>query len=202
MFTGLIEEIGTITRVTAVGEGAHVLIETTPEFMHGVQHGDSICVSGICLTVIAQTATSFTAEVMRHTIAATATGTFVEGARVNLEHALQAQARLGGHIVQGHIDGVGEVLHIREDGPWRILRISLTHSLAPFLARRGSIAVNGVSLTISSISDAQETQQWFEVSLISETLEATTLSSLCEKDSVNLETDIIARHIERFLAFG
>lgn len=200
MFTGIIEELGTIVAVDRSEASARLTVRG-PVALAGTKHGDSISVSGVCLTVVDQTDDTFTADVMAQTLTMSALDDLAAGSRVNLERAAQLGDRLGGHIVQGHIDGTGAILAVTPGEAWRVVRISLPASLAPLVANKGSITVDGVSLTVSDVSDAEAADQWFEVSLIPETLEATTLGSRDLGDRVNLETDILARHVERMLAF-
>ena len=143
----------------------------------------------------------FTADVMRQTLDVTSLAGIGPGTPVNLERALSTHTRLGGHIVQGHVDGTGTVVEVRPGDQWRVVRVSLPAELSPLVVDKGSITVDGVSLTVSAVSDAAEPQQWFEVSLIPETLEITTLGERRVGDIVNLETDILARHVQRLLAF-
>ena len=164
------------------------------------RHGYSIAVSGVCLTVVDQGPDWFTADVMGQTLAVSAIADVTEGADVNLERAAKVGDRLGGHIVQGHVDGVGALLAARDEGSWRVLRFSLPADLAPLVVDKGSITDAGVSLTVSPVE--QRAGDWFEVSLIPETLTATTLGRLTVGDRVNLETDILARHVQRMLALG
>jgi riboflavin synthase len=164
-------------------------------------HGDSIAVSGVCLTVVDRGDDWFAADVMRQTLDMSTLADVAPGRAVNLERATVAHGRLGGHIVQGHIDGTGEVLEVRPGAQWRVVRVGLPASLAPLVVDKGSIAVDGVSLTVSAVSAADAGGHWFEVSLIPETLEATTLGARAVGDRVNLETDILARHVQRLLAF-
>ena len=200
MFTGLIEELGTITAIETLPDAARFTI-TGKTVVEDARHGDSIAVSGVCLTVIEQTEDSFTADVMEQTLAMSTMRDAVVGSTVNLERAARAGDRLGGHIVQGHIDGTATVLAIVPSQDWRVIRFSLTTELAPLVANKGSIAIDGTSLTVSNISDPAQTDQWFEVSLIPETLIATTLGERVVGDSVNIESDIVARHVHRMLAF-
>jgi riboflavin synthase len=202
MFTGIVEEIGEVTDVAPSGDGVRLTVRA-PKAVSDAAHGDSISVSGVCLTVVDQGEDWFTADVMKQTLDMSTLGGVGAGRAVNLERATQAHGRLGGHIVQGHIDGTGEVLEVRSGAQWRVLRISLSAALAPLVVDKGSIAVDGVSLTVSAVSaaDAAPTAHWFEVSLIPETLEATTLGARGAGDSVNLETDILARHVQRLLSF-
>lgn len=201
MFTGIVEEIGEVIGVEPSGDGVRVTLRA-PKAVTDAAHGDSIAVSGVCLTVVDQGPDWFTADVMRQTLDMSTLFGVEAGRVVNLERATQAHGRLGGHIVQGHIDGTGEVLEVRPGAQWRVLRIGLPMELAPLVVDKGSIAVDGVSLTVSAASDSSETQQWFEVSLIPETLAATTLGARVAGDRVNLETDILARHVQRLLNFA
>jgi riboflavin synthase len=202
MFTGIVEEIGEVTDVAPSGDGVRLTVRA-PEAVSDAAHGDSISVSGVCLTVVDQGEDWFTADVMKQTLDMSTLGGVGAGRAVNLERATPAHGRLGGHIVQGHIDGTGEVLEVRRGAQWRVLRISLSADLAPLVVDKGSIAVDGVSLTVSAVSaaNAAATVHWFEVSLIPETLEATTLGARRAGDRVNLETDIQARHVQRLLSF-
>ena len=200
MFTGIIEEIGEIAAIAASGDGWRLTVHA-PKAAADAVHGESIAVSGVCLTVVGSTETTFDADVMKQTLDVSALGAVQVGSRVNIEKAMPVGARLGGHIVQGHVDGVGTVLEVRPGAEWRVLRISVPDELAPLVVDKGSISVAGTSLTVSAVSDAAAGEHWFEVSLIPETLEATILGALQAGDVVNLETDILARHVERLLAF-
>ena len=200
MFTGIIEEIGEIVAVTESGDGRRLTVRA-PHAASDAVHGESIAVSGVCLTVVGSTADTFDADVMKQTLDVAAIGTAGVGTRVNIEKAMPVGARLGGHIVQGHVDGTGEVIEVRPGAEWSVLRLSLPDDLAPLVVDKGSIAVDGTSLTVSAVSAPAESPAWFEVSLIPETLAATTLGAHAVGDRVNLETDILARHVERLLAF-
>ena len=200
MFTGLIEERGTITAIEQLPDAVRLTVSGTTA-LQGAQQGDSIAVSGVCLTVVEHDATSFTADVMEQTLAMTTMRNASVGLPVNLERAAELGSRLGGHIVQGHVDGTAEVLSISPSEDWTVIRFGLSRELAPLLVDKGSITVDGVSLTVSNISAPSESSQWFEVSLIPETLAVTTLGLRSVGDSVNLETDIIARQVARMLAF-
>ena len=199
MFTGIIEELGTITRVERSADAARLTVRG-PIAVQGVKHGDSIAVSGVCLTVVDFDDESFTADVMAQTLAMSTLAGASEGRRVNLERAALVGDRLGGHIVQGHIDGTARVLEIRPGVAWRVIRFSLDEAHAPLVVDKGSIAVDGVSLTVSDLGD-EPSGSWFEVSLIPETLASTTLGEREVGDLVNIETDILARHVERMLRF-
>jgi riboflavin synthase len=189
MFTGIIEERG---EVLAWDRDAARLTVRAPLATSDAKHGDSISVSGVCLTVVDQGPDWFTADVMGVTIAMSTLGEVAVGDLVNIERAAQVGDRLGGHIVQGHIDGTSTVLTVTPQDGWTVVRFSLDAEHAPLVARKGSIAVSGVSLTVSAVGD-----DWFEVSLIPETLTATTLGALEPGDRVNIETDILARHVLR-----
>ncbi|OOB89429.1 riboflavin synthase [Rathayibacter sp. VKM Ac-2630] len=199
MFTGIIEEIGVVTAIET-GPDAIRLTVRGPLAVEGARHGDSIAVSGVCLTVVDQSDEAFTADVMAQTLRMSTLDGVAVGDPVNLERAALVGDRLGGHIVQGHIDGTATLLSITPGDAWRVLRFSLPPQAAPLVTDKGSIAVDGVSLTVSAISPAAEPEQWFEVSLIPETLAATTLGNRAVGEQVNIETDILARHVERMLA--
>jgi riboflavin synthase len=204
MFTGIIEEIGEITAIAPAGDGWRLTVRA-PKAAADAVHGESIAVSGVCLTVVGSTADTFDTDVMKQTLDVAALGSATVGTRVNIEKAMPVGARLGGHIVQGHVDGVGTVIEVRPGAQWSVLRISLPADLAPLVVDKGSISVDGTSLTVSAVSpptgSGPQDQHWFEVSLIPETLAATTLGARAVGDRVNLETDILARHVERLLAF-
>jgi riboflavin synthase len=196
MFTGIITELGSVTAWEPTEDAARITVRA-PLAAADASHGDSISVSGVCLTVVDQGADWFTADVMAETIAMSTLGGSAAGRAVNLELAAQVGDRLGGHIVQGHIDGTSEVLSLTDGSAWRVVRFSLDPDVAALVARKGSIAIDGVSLTVSAVGD-----DWFEVSLIPETLAATTLGALGVGDRVNIETDILARHVERMLSLN
>jgi riboflavin synthase len=200
MFTGIIEELGEIVAVDLTDDAARITVRG-PLAVSDAKHGDSISVSGVCLTVIGQDAETFTADVMAETLAMSTLDGVQPGRTVNLERAAQVGDRLGGHIVQGHIDGTARVLSITDGSAWRVVRLSLDPEHAPLVARKGSIAIDGVSLTVCEVGGTID-DGWFEVSLIPETLAATTLGERAVGDLVNIETDILARHVERMLGLG
>ncbi|KIP51874.1 riboflavin synthase [Leucobacter komagatae] len=205
MFTGLIEEIGEIVAVAPIGDSLRLTV-AGPLVTSDATHGASIAVSGVCLTVIEQGTDgagrgTFSADVMAQSIRMSTLGELAPGSRVNLERAARLDTRLGGHIVQGHVDGTATLLSATEGDAWRTLRFAVSRELAPLLVDKGSVTLSGTSLTVSAISPAAEAEQWFEVSLIPETLVATTLGELAPGDRVNVETDLIARHVERMLSF-
>ncbi|AZZ49425.1 riboflavin synthase subunit alpha [Rathayibacter rathayi] len=199
MFTGIIEERGIVTAVESGTDAVRLSIRG-PLAVEGVRRGDSIAVSGVCLTVVEHTDEGFTADVMAQTLRMSTLDGVSVGDPVNLERAALVGDRLGGHIVQGHIDGTATLLRITPGEAWRVLRFSLPAGLAALVVDKGSIAVDGVSLTVSAISPAAQKEQWFEVSLIPETLAVTTLGARAIGEQVNIETDILARHVERMLA--
>jgi riboflavin synthase len=192
MFTGLIEDIGTVESLQSGEEGARLRIAT--RLAAEVGEGDSVAVNGVCLTATAVDANGFETEAMNQTLNVTALGGLGAGDRVNLELAMKASDRLGGHIVQGHADGVGTVVAIEEDGFARRLRIGLGFDLIRYAVAKGSIALNGVSLTLSALGD-----DWAEVSLIPETLERTTLGEAAVGDKLNVECDVVAKYVERLM---
>lgn len=192
MFTGLIEHSGTVSAIDDGEAGAVVSIRT--ELAPGLGPGDSIAVNGVCLTATNLTPDGFSADVMNETLDRTALGALRPGHTVNLELPLAVGDRLDGHIVQGHVDGVGEIALARDDGFSRIVRVRLPGGLERYVVRKGSIAIDGVSLTVSDCDE-----DWIEVSLIPETLQRTTLGSRAPGDGVNLEVDILAKHVERLL---
>ena len=195
MFTGIIEELGEVTAWKPTTDAARITVRA-PLAVSDARHGDSISVSGLCLTVVGLGADWFDADVMAESIAMSTLAGIHRGDRVNIERAVQVNDRLGGHIVQGHVDGTAELLSVEDGSAWRVLRFSLAADVAPLVARKGSIAVDGVSLTVSAVGG-----DWFEVSLIPETLSATTLGSKNVGDHVNIETDILARHVARLHEF-
>ena len=203
MFTGIVEEIGAVTAVAPSGDGVRLTVRA-PKAVSDAAHGDSISVSGVCLTVVDRGDDWFTADVMKQTLDMSTLEGVAAGRVVNLERATAAHGRLGGHIVQGHIDGTGDAARgAPRRAVARAAHRASRHALAPLVVDKGSIAVDGVSLTVSAVSaaDGRAAEQWFEVSLIPETLEATTLGARVAGDRVNLETDILARHVQRLLAF-
>lgn len=193
MFTGLIQDVGSVESVDSGPEGARLRIAT--RLGAEIEPGDSVAVNGACLTATAVVAAGFETEAMNQTLAVTALGGVGTGARVNLELAMKASDRLGGHIVQGHVDGVGEVAAVVEDGFARRLRIAIGPELARYAIDRGSIALDGVSLTVSALGE-----DWVEVSLIPETLERTTFGEAETGRKINVECDVVAKHVERLMA--
>ena len=192
MFTGLIADLGRVSTLERDDAGARIEIDT--RLAQELSTGDSIAVDGVCLTATGVRDGGFAAEAMVETLARSSLGTLDVGARVNLELPLRASDRLGGHVVQGHVDGTGVVSEIREEGFARVLAIAVGPELERYLVEKGSVAVQGVSLTVSALRD-----DGFEVSLIPETLERTNLGEVVVGDQLNLEMDILAKQVERLL---
>ena len=193
MFTGIVEELGRVERIEVRAEDARITI-AAPLAVSDASTGDSIAVDGVCLTVVDHDAERFTADVMRETLRASTLGELRPEDQVNLERAMRVGDRLGGHIVQGHVDTTAEVVSLVEAERWTVVRFTLDAGHARRIVTKGSVAVQGVSLTVSALGT-----DWFEVSLIPETLTATTLGTLTPGDTVNIETDVLARHVERLL---
>jgi riboflavin synthase len=194
MFTGLVEGMGTIVEVVCEGPGSRICIATPPELVPGTSIGDSVAVNGCCLTIINVQEDRWIFEAGPETLARTNLGGLRRGERVNLERALPADARLGGHFVQGHIDGCGVLERIDRDGPWAMLWFGAERALTAQMVSKGSVAVDGVSLTLVDVED-----QRFSVALIPHTLEVTTLGARHVSDRVNIETDILAKYVEKLL---
>jgi riboflavin synthase len=192
MFTGLVQDIGSIESVEGGADGARLRIATRLGSDIGL--GDSIAVNGVCLTATEADSSGFATEAMNQTLEVTVIGALETGARVNLELATRADERLGGHIVQGHADGSGRVLEIAEDGFARRVRVEIPPELLRYVVDKGSVALNGVSLTVATLGDA-----WVEVSLIPETLERTNLGDAAPGDPLNVEVDVLAKYVERLL---
>lgn len=197
MFTGIIEEKGTLKSKTSAGGSAGAIEVSASKVLEGTEIGDSICASGVCLTVIAKSGSSFTVEVMPETLRTTTLGETGTGRKVNLERALGIGGRLGGHIVNGHVDGVGQVVSVRPEDNAVLFEIRVPHSLAHYIVSKGSIAVDGISLTVVSI-----TGDAFSVSVIPHTLDETTLGEASAGTRVNIEVDIIAKYVEAMLERG
>jgi riboflavin synthase len=195
MFTGIVAELGEVTEVEDLAGAARITVRG-PQAAAGSSLGDSIAVNGVCLTVTATTGKTFTADVMAETLRRSTLGGLSPGSPVNLERPLRLADRLGGHLVQGHVDGLGTVLTRSPAPHWDVVRIAIPPPLARYVAEKGSIAVDGASLTVSA-TGATGGEPWFEVSLIPTTLELTTLGSVQPGSEVNLEVDVIAKYVER-----
>jgi riboflavin synthase len=198
MFTGIIETTGLIEQADVTAANARLTINAPRLGLHHIAIGDSIAVNGVCLTAVAKTAETFSVDVSNETLSLT-TG-LTQGAEVNLEKSLRYGDRIGGHLVSGHVDGVGQVTAMDDLGAsWR-LQISAPAALAKFVARKGSIAVNGVSLTVNSVTDAADGSARFEINIIPHTHQVTTMRLLRHGTRVNLEIDQLARYLERMLS--
>jgi len=194
MFTGIVEELGTVAAVEQLSDAARLTVRATT-VLEDAALGDSIAVNGCCLTVVDTTADTWTADVMQETLDKTSLAGVRAGDRVNLERAVTPMTRLGGHIVQGHVDGVGTVVSRTPSEHWEVVEVSMPPELARYLVDKGSITVDGVSLTVVEAREGA-----FTVSLIPETLARTTLGSRQVGDRVNLEVDVLAKHVEKLLA--
>lgn len=204
MFTGIVEELGRVVRLETVEDSARLTVEA-PTVTQDVSLGDSVSVNGCCLTVTAVHGSTFTADLMAETLTRTTLGSQAPGDPVNLERALRAGDRLGGHIVQGHVDATAEVLDHHRGEHWDLLRIGLPQEIARYVAIKGSVALDGVSLTVVDVVDASDVTPVpgagasLSVGLIPETLRRTTLGSRRPGERVNLEVDVLAKYAERLL---
>ena len=203
MFTGIIEELGEVVAVEDLGDATRLTVRGE-RVTADATHGDSIAVNGVCLTVTdpgaaAARAGTFTADVMAETLRRSSLGALAPGSRVNLERPMALGGRLDGHLVQGHVDGTGTVLARTPSPHWEVVRISLPADLARFVVEKGSITVDGTSLTVSALAAGDEPAPWFEVSLIPTTLELTTLGRAPVGAVVNLEVDVVAKYVERLV---
>jgi riboflavin synthase len=192
LFTGLVADLGTVAGVDATDDGVRLTVAT--RLAGELAHGDSVAVNGVCLTAVQAGGDAFGADVMHETLRRSSLAEVRAGARVNLELPLRAGERLGGHIVQGHVDGLGAVRGVRADGFSRVVTIEADAALLRYVVEKGSIAVDGVSLTVSAVDEAG-----FEVSLIPETLERTNLGAAVRGRPVNLEVDILAKYVEKLI---
>lgn len=195
MFTGIIEARGTIVRITPVGQDLTLMIDVGHLSLEGVQLGDSIAVNGVCLTVVRLHANSFEADVSVESLANTCIGQFKSGQSVNLEKALTLSTRLGGHLVSGHVDGVGEILSLSKDGRSHRFEVSAPESLHKYIAAKGSITVDGASLTVTGVSE-----KGFFLNIVPHTMENTVIPEYKVGSRVHIEVDLIARYAERLLS--
>jgi riboflavin synthase len=204
VFTGIVEEVGTLV-LREEQEDSAVLRIRAERVLDGVALGDSIAVNGVCLTVTgiepdgADGAGVWRTDVMAETLSRSSLGIVAQGQPVNLERAVTPHTRLGGHMMQGHVDGVGHILARSAHEHWEVVRIALPAALARYVVEKGSVAVDGVSLTVSAVSEVDVSEPWFEVSLIPTTLRETTLGARAPGELVNLEVDVIAKYVERLL---
>ncbi len=194
MFTGIIEELGSVQSIEERGENARLVI-TAHVVTEGTNHGDSISVNGVCLTALDIEPDSFAADVSRETLQRSTLGSLKPGAPVNLERAVTPATRLGGHIVQGHVDARGQFTGVENHGESWTVRIAYPKEIARYLVFKGSVAVEGISLTIAGLTD-----EFFEIAIIPKTWEVTNLSHLKPGDNVNIEVDIIGKYVEKLLA--
>jgi riboflavin synthase len=194
VFTGIVEELGEVVGLRRSGDSARLTVRG-PKVTAGATRGDSIAINGVCLTVTDTGGGEFSADVMGETLDRSSLGALEPGGTVNLERPVRPDGRLGGHIVQGHVDGTGAIISREPATNWEVVRISVPAELARYVVSKGSVAVDGISLTVSGLGDA-----WFEVSLIPETLARTTLGGKPPGAVVNLEVDVIAKYVERLLA--
>ncbi|MFD6228220.1 riboflavin synthase [Streptomyces sp. NPDC060232] len=196
MFTGIVEELGEVTAVEPLQEASRFRLRG-PLVTEDAKHGDSIAVNGVCLTVVETADGEFTADVMQETLNRSSLGALATGSRVNLERPMALGGRLGGHLVQGHVDGTGEILSRTPSEHWEIVKVALPRNLSRYVVEKGSITVDGVSLTV-----VEAAADWFTISLIPTTLALTTLGIKQPGDPVNLEVDVLAKYVERLLAAG
>jgi riboflavin synthase len=196
MFTGIVAELGEVARIEHGGDAARLTIRGSTD---DVSPGESIAVNGVCLTVTGVIDGTFTADVMGETLGRSGLGALTPGTPVNLERSVRLADRLGGHLVQGHVDATGTIISRSPAAHWDRVRISLPDAISRYVVHKGSIAVDGVSLTVSALSPPYTDESWFEVSLIPETLKRTTLGTREPGDTVNLEVDVIAKYVERLL---
>ncbi|MFD6939965.1 riboflavin synthase [Streptomyces goshikiensis] len=196
MFTGIVEELGEVTAVEQLAEASRFRLRG-PVVTEGAKHGDSIAVNGVCLTVVETADGEFTADVMQETLNRSSLGSLGQGSRVNLERPMALGGRLGGHLVQGHVDGTGEILSRTPSEHWELVKVALPAHLARYVVEKGSITVDGVSLTV-----VEAAADHFTISLIPTTLALTTLGIKQPGDPVNLEVDVLAKYVERLLAAG
>ena len=198
MFTGIIAELGTVSATETVNGGARLVIVATST-LELLAIGDSVAVNGVCLTVVNRTKTTFSVQVVDESLDRSALGSLNVGSPVNLERPLAADGRFDGHIVQGHVDGVGVVASVADEGDASRLRISMSRALERYIVEKGSITVDGTSLTVTAVSDLGSTEPWFEIVLIPHTLAVTVFGSAVQGTLVNLEVDVIAKYVERML---
>lgn len=193
MFTGLVEEVGVVSALEPQGDAVRLTIDATT-VLSDAKLGDSISVNGVCLTVAERDDSSFTADVMQESLDRSALGQLAAGSKVNLERAMAVGERLGGHIMQGHVDATATLVERTSSENWDVLRFSLASDLTRYIVEKGSIAVNGTSLTVSAVGE-----DYFEVSLIPTTLQETTLGELAVGETVNIEVDVLAKYVEKMI---
>ena len=197
MFTGLVQSIGQIEKISDLGNGKEMIISCNTEFSNDIQIGDSISVDGVCSTAIKKTSTSFTVQYLEETLKKTTMKIMQKGYNVNLEPCLTPTTKIGGHIVSGHVDDTGKIKSLDYDGEWAIIKISFQKKYRPFLISKGSIAINGISLTVVDVSD-----NWFSCHLIPHTISNTSLKSKIVGDQVNLEFDQVGKYLYQFYSLS
>jgi riboflavin synthase len=200
MFTGIIETTGSVLSINPTSDSSRITF-SAPVVLSDAAIGASIAVNGVCLTVTEFDSDNFSADLMHETLKRSSLGNLTPGDRVNIERAMPLSGRLGGHIVQGHVDAIATVRSIEPSEDWTLITCDLPTSIARYVVEKGSITVSGVSLTVVQVSEATETAPWFSVSLIPTTLRDTTLGTISVGDHVNLEVDALAKYVERILAF-
>lgn len=198
MFTGIVSELGKVTTVVEVDQGRRVTIAASLT-LDLLDVGDSVAVNGVCLTVTERATETFCVEAVKETLERTTIGKLEAGSPVNLERPMQADGRFDGHIVQGHVDGVGVIRSIAQEGDASRVRIEIPSQLARYVVEKGSITVHGISLTVTAVSDVDAIEQWLEIVLIPHTLEVTAFGRARRGTTVNLEVDVIAKYVERML---
>lgn len=202
MFTGIIEEVGRVAAIEEAGDSLRMRF-SAPGVLEDAKRGDSIAINGVCLTVSELSPEEFTADVMQVTLDYSALGSISVGDRVNVERAMASGQRFGGHIVQGHVDGTATLQERRPSEHWEVFRFQLEDpQLARYVAKKGSVAINGTSLTVAEVGDPGVAEAWFEVSLIPTTLADTMLGDLNPGDTVNVECDVLAKYVERLAQHG
>ena len=203
MFTGIISGMGRIEAMDATPESDSVVLRiSAPNHTENLELGGSIAVNGVCLTATSIAGDILSLDVMGETLRHTTIGDLAQGEGINLERCVQAGGRLDGHVVQGHVDGVGHLLEHESLGAWDRFRFSIPFELAKYVAKKGSIAIDGISLTVTEVSEAREKEQWFEVGIIPTTLRETTLGQRVPGSAVNLEVDVMAKYAERLASFN
>jgi riboflavin synthase len=198
MFTGIIAELGTVAATEPIDGGARLVVNAA-RTLEGLTIGDSVAVNGVCLTVVNRTEESFTVQVVDESLSRSSLGSLEEGSPVNLERPLAADGRFDGHIVQGHVDGVGVISSIESEGDASRVRITIPPGIDPYIVEKGSITVDGTSLTVTAVSEPGAEDGWFEIVLIPHTLAVTVFGSAVQGTLVNLEVDVIAKYVERML---
>ena len=198
MFTGIVSEVGKVRAINSEDGSLRLTIECVPT-LEQLRTGESLAINGVCLTVIELLSNGFVVQVVSETLKRSNLGGLEVGHRVDLERSVAADGRFDGHIVQGHIDGVGTLIKVESEGNSKRVRIGLEGFLAPYLVEKGSVAIDGVSLTITAVAAPQEEPLWFEVVLIPHTINHTVLGSKSQGDRVNIECDVLAKHVERII---